>query len=203
MSTPTNFVNSYDVPLRASKVIAWLAVRFCAVPVAEADFGGTAVLNVDATAPPFPVVVRKATSTVARARDRPATGLGDPAGARSVDDVGDRGRPVPPRGHGQLHRADVRSVARGDHVVDEVGRAAGAGRPGQRGAQDAAAQEERLAEVRDLARGGGRRVGVGACAGLQRRPRGDRGDRRRRAAGSAGPARSSTAPRRRRRRRRW
>ncbi len=64
VSTPTNFVNSYDVPLRASKVIAWLAVRFCAVPVAEADFGGTAVLNVDATAPPVPVVVRKATSTV-------------------------------------------------------------------------------------------------------------------------------------------
>jgi hypothetical protein len=32
--------------------------------VAEADFGGTAVLNVDATAPSVPVVVRKATSTV-------------------------------------------------------------------------------------------------------------------------------------------
>src|SRR3954462_4381601 len=60
VSTPTNFVNSYDVPLRASNVIAWLAVRFCAAPVAEADFGGTAVLNVDATAPAVPVVVRKA-----------------------------------------------------------------------------------------------------------------------------------------------
>src|SRR5215207_7093217 len=64
VSTPTNLVNSYDVPLRASKVSAWLAVRFCAVPVADDDFGGTAVLKVDATAPWVPVVVRNATSTV-------------------------------------------------------------------------------------------------------------------------------------------
>ena len=64
VSTPTNFANSYDAPLRASKVISWLAVRFCAVPADESDFGGTAVLNVEATAPSLPVVVRKATSTV-------------------------------------------------------------------------------------------------------------------------------------------
>ena len=33
VSTPTNFVNSYELPLRASNVSAWLAVRFCAVAV--------------------------------------------------------------------------------------------------------------------------------------------------------------------------
>ena len=70
MSTPTNFVNSYDVPLRASKVIAWLAVRFCAVAVAETDFGGTAVLSVEATAPSVPVVGAER-DVDGRARPRP------------------------------------------------------------------------------------------------------------------------------------
>src|SRR5215210_7805351 len=64
VSTPTNFVNSYDAPLRASKVSAWLAVRSRALFVAVDAVGGTAVASVDATAPAFAVLVWNATSTV-------------------------------------------------------------------------------------------------------------------------------------------
>src|SRR5215212_7661176 len=64
VSTPTNLVNSYDVPLRASKESAWLAVRFSAVAVLVADVGCTAVASVEATAPALPVAVWNATSTV-------------------------------------------------------------------------------------------------------------------------------------------
>jgi hypothetical protein len=69
VSIPTNFVNSYDVPRRASKVSFRLAVRFCAVVPADTELGWTAVLKVEATAPSDPVAVRKATSIV----DEPAT----------------------------------------------------------------------------------------------------------------------------------
>src|SRR5689334_1325184 len=64
VSTPTNFVNSYDVHLRASKVNSWLAVRSCAFRPADTDLGWTAVLTVEATAPSVPVAVRKETSIV-------------------------------------------------------------------------------------------------------------------------------------------
>src|SRR5215213_9363467 len=64
VSTPTNFVNSYELPLRASKVSAWLAVRFCAAAVLVADLGCTAVARVEATAPALPVAVVNPTSTV-------------------------------------------------------------------------------------------------------------------------------------------
>src|SRR5689334_2113768 len=64
VSTPTNFVNAYAVPRRASKVISRLTVRFCAALVGGADLGSTVVLRVDATAPSVPVAVRNATSIV-------------------------------------------------------------------------------------------------------------------------------------------
>src|SRR4051794_610860 len=64
VSTPTNFVNSYDVPLRAAKVTLWLALRFFALLVEVLEVGVTAVLSVDATAPALPVAVWNATSTV-------------------------------------------------------------------------------------------------------------------------------------------
>src|SRR3954462_8602832 len=64
VSTPTNFVNSYVLPLRASKVTAWLVVSPDALFVAEVDVGWMPVLSVEAPAPVFPVAVSKATSTV-------------------------------------------------------------------------------------------------------------------------------------------
>src|SRR3954447_12493237 len=64
VSTPTNLVNSYAVPLRAANVIAWFALRFFALFVDEVEVGETAVLSVDATAPALPVAVLNATSTV-------------------------------------------------------------------------------------------------------------------------------------------
>src|SRR3954468_24669647 len=64
VSTPTNLVNSYDVPLRAANVTPWLAVRSCALLVDELEVGWTAVLTSGATAPPWPVPVLNATPTV-------------------------------------------------------------------------------------------------------------------------------------------
>src|SRR3954469_798052 len=64
VSTPTNLVNSYDVPLRAANVTPWLAVRSCALLVDELEVGWTAVLSVEASAPALPVAVWNATSTV-------------------------------------------------------------------------------------------------------------------------------------------
>ena len=178
MSTPTNFVSSYDVPLRASKVRDWLALRFCAAAVLAADLGcdRRGERGRDRSGLPGRRLERHVDR--ARAPDRAAAGLADPAGARAVDDVGDGGRAAPARGHREPYGTDVRAVARGDHVVDEVGGAAGARRPGERGAQHAAAQEQGLAEVRDLRRGCRGGVGVRAGADLQRRPGRDRRDRR-------------------------
>src|SRR5215213_11921641 len=68
---PTNFVNSYDVPLRASNESACWAVRFWAVAVLLDAFGATAVARVEATAPSLPVAVRNATSTVRAAPTAP------------------------------------------------------------------------------------------------------------------------------------
>src|SRR3954454_15401555 len=64
VSTPTNFVNLYDVPLLAANVTPWLALRFFALLVEELEVGWTAVLSVEATAPALPVAVWNATSTV-------------------------------------------------------------------------------------------------------------------------------------------
>ncbi|SCE44224.1 hypothetical protein GA0115253_1053711 [Streptomyces sp. Termitarium-T10T-6] len=139
--------------------------------------GGTRAQGLDhARAAPHRLRDRPLDARAERA-ERAVLAERDPACAALVEPAGDGRGAAPARGHPQAYGTGVDVGAIGQDLVGEVGRAAVRRRPPQRGAHEAAGEEDRLAVVRDPARRGGVAQRLLADAHVDAGPAGQRGDR--------------------------